>query len=350
MTSKQKIVVGFTVLLYSIALWAGSSQAAEEYLSPKTVIAFAADIDQAKPQPLWDTVLAAHPDIFLFLGDNVYIDSSQEKIMRQKYNELANSLGYRKLLEAKIPIMATWDDHDFGEDDGRTNFKGKKASQKVFLDFFGEPQDSPRRKQQGIYDAKIFGTQEKRVQIIALDTRYFKSPMKKSADPRATILGEQQWQWLEEELRKPAEVRIIMSSIQVITRDNSWENWMNFPLERARLFDLLKKTQAEGVIFVSGDRHFGELSVMNGGIGYPMYDLTTGSFNKAIKKFPTEKNLYRIEKNVETNEGFALITIDWGIINPPQITLEIKDGDKNASIERKFPLAILKRGVLPVFQ
>lgn len=357
MPSKSKILLISAISIFSVMILGSYSLASGVLSSPKTIIAFGADADQNKPQPIWNTILSFNPDIFLFLGDNVYVDSGDEKIMREQYAKLKNIPGYQKLLKRKITIMATWDDHDYGIDDGGNDFLAKEKSQKVFLDFFGEHEDSPRRKQEGIYDAKVFGPADKRVQIIALDTRYFRSPLTKaligpgyaaSHDPNATILGETQWRWFEEQLQQPAMVRIIMSSIQVITKDNLWENWMNFPLERTRLFDLIKKTKAEGIIFVSGDRHFGELTTINAGVAYPLYDLTTGSLNKALKKFPTEKNLYRSGKNIESNESFGFISIDWGFINPPQILLEIKDLTGKSTIQKKFPLAILKRGVLPI--
>ena len=83
------------------------------------------------------------------------------------------------------------------------------------------------------------------------------------------MLGEDQWAWLEEQLRTPAEVRLIASSIQVVAEDHGWEKWMNFPHERERLYRLIRETRAEGVVFLSGDRHLAELSMMDGGGGLP---------------------------------------------------------------------------------
>ena len=81
------------------------------------------------------------------------------------------------------------------------------------------------------------------------------------------MLGEDQWRWLAEQLRVPAEVRLLVSSIQVVAEDHGWEKWMNFPHERERLFKLIRETGAEGVIILSGDRHLAELSMMDGGVG-----------------------------------------------------------------------------------
>lgn len=335
--------------------WRSLTYAQMDSANSKTVIAFAGDLDQNKPQPLWDTVLRTNPDLFLFLGDNLYLDTANEDVMRAKYAKLGAMPGYLKLLAQHIPVIATWDDHDYGADDAGAELPQKEISKKVFLDFFREPVDSLRRTREGIYDAKIFGEEGKRVQIIALDLRSFRSPLKKSRssggyvpseDESATMLSQEQWKWLQNELKKPAEVRIIMSSIQVIVRGNGWENWMNFPLERARLFNLIRETGANGVVFVSGDRHVAELSITDGGVGYPMYDFTTGSFNKAPKNFSLEKNLFRLGTK-QLSENFGLITVEWGFFGQTTwLTLEARDIGNNAIIYRRFPLSILRQGVL----
>src|SRR5262249_22644216 len=150
------------------------------------------------------------------------------------------------------PVLATWDDHDYGADDVGAEYPKKDESQQVFLDFFGVPKDSPRRTQKGVYHAALFGPPEKRLQVILFDTRYFRSPLKKrdkfipnvgpyipNPDKTATMLGEAQWRWLEEQLRVPAKVRLLGSSIQVVAEDHGWEKWQNLPHERERLFRLI---------------------------------------------------------------------------------------------------------------
>ena len=88
------------------------------------------------------------------------------------------------------------------------DYPKKDESQKIFLDFFGDPADPPRRHRPGVYDAKVYGPEGKRVQVIMLDTRYFRSSLKRkeppkssdpyeaNPDPKTTILGEAQWRWL----------------------------------------------------------------------------------------------------------------------------------------------------------
>src|SRR5262245_18100547 len=198
-------------------------------------------------------------------------------VTRAKYQKLADLPGWQKLLRT-CPVFATWDDHDYGGNDVGAEYPKKDESQQVFLDFFKEPKDSPRRQRPGVYDARVYGPPGKRVQVILLDTRYFRSKLKKRAgvppgerpyepdpDPKATFLGEAQWKWLEEQLRVPAEVRLLASSIQVVAEDHCSEKWAKFPQERERRFKLIRDTKPAGVVLLSGDRHLAELSMMDGG-------------------------------------------------------------------------------------
>ena len=144
---------------------------------PLSRIAFGSCATQARPQPIWDAVVATRPELTLLLGDNIYGDTLDMDVMRAKYAKLAAMPGFQ-LLRKTCPILATWDDHDLGANDAGGDYPKKDESQKVFLDFFGDPADSPRRHRPGVYDAKVFGPEGKRVQVIMLDTRYFRSPLK----------------------------------------------------------------------------------------------------------------------------------------------------------------------------
>ncbi len=151
---------------------------------PKTRIALGSCARQNQPQPIWDTIVGAQPGLFLFLGDNIYGDSKDMNVLRERYALLAAKPGLQKLRDT-CPILATWDDHDYGADHAGVEYPMQVESQKVFLDFFKEPTDSPRRQREGVYDAKLFGPVGQRVQIIVLDTRYFRGPLK----PKPRVLN-----------------------------------------------------------------------------------------------------------------------------------------------------------------
>jgi alkaline phosphatase D len=332
-------------------LLAQDSKAAIAAEKPLERIAFGSCASQERPQPIWDAVVATRPDLFLFLGDNIYADTEDMSVMKEKYEKLAAMPGFQALRKA-CPILATWDDHDLGVNDGGIEYPKKVESQKLFLDFFGDSQDSPRRKRPGVYDARVFGPKGKRVQIILLDTRYFRSalarvkrndgPYGPILDPAKTMLGKEQWAWLKEQLQVPAEIRLIASSIQVVAKDHGWEKWMNFPLERERLYNAIRDAGAEGVSFLSGDRHLAELSMMDGGVGYPLYDLTSSGLNQAARAWrPHEPNTHRVA-TMNWGDNFGLVTIDWNEADP-LIRLQIRDVDGEVTIQQKVRLKTLQR-------
>ena len=137
-----------------------------------TRIALGSCVRQGDPQPIWEAIAESKPDLFVFLGDNIYGDSKNMRVLKRKYAQLAAEEGFQRVTQT-CPILATWDDHDYGADDAGVEYPMKVESQEIFLDFFDEPADSIRRKTPGVYEAKIIGPPGQRVQITLLDTRYF---------------------------------------------------------------------------------------------------------------------------------------------------------------------------------
>jgi alkaline phosphatase D len=114
-------------------------------------IAFGSCAKQWQYQPIWQAVIDLKPDLFLFLGDAIYADTDgktawnvTEKQLRGEWNRLADKPEFQAV-RAKIPFMAVWDNHDYGTHNGGAEFTLKEASKSAFLDFFGEPTDSPKR-------------------------------------------------------------------------------------------------------------------------------------------------------------------------------------------------------------
>lgn len=337
--------------------------------TPLNRIAFGSCVRQERPQPIWDAVVETSPELFLFLGDNIYADTEDMEVMRAKYRQLGENPGFRKLRET-CPILATWDDHDYGANDAGADYPKKRESQQIFLDFFGVPQDSPRRQRAGVYHSQVFGPAGRRVQVILLDARYHRSPLqtgfqpgepgegfrgkyRPNPDPDATVLGEVQWQWLAEQLRVPAELRLIGSGVQVIADEHGSETWGNFPQERRRLFQLIRETGASGVVFLSGDRHLSEIARLPAdhpdGVGYPLFDVTSsslnqpsGNFTKAGTRFSNEINSYRVGLTYfETN--FGTIEIDW-TAGDPLVRLQVRDEQGAVVLQQRLTLTQLQPG------
>lgn len=256
---------------------------------------------QDLPQPLWNVIMEDRPHLWIWLGDNIYGDSDDLAVLKVKYDKQLNQEDYKKLIE-KVPVIGTWDDHDYGRNDGNRTYPFRKESQQLALDFLGEPVRSPRRKQEGIYAAYDYRVGSKEIRVILLDVRYHQDPLQKDAqrayipDPRADILGEAQWEWLEAQLRdSQADVHLIGSGIQFIPDQHSTEKWANFPVSLERFFDLLAATRAKGVMLISGDRHIGEFSkIQVEGLDYPVYEFTSSGLTHSSTHDRANVNRYRI--------------------------------------------------------
>jgi len=324
-------------------------------------IALGSCAKQDRPMPIWSAISGFKPDVFLMLGDNVYGDTEDMAVLRGTYDLLAADRGFAAIRNT-VPIVAIWDDHDYGVNDGGREYPMRRESQQVFCDFFGIPAEAPLRKRDGIYRQVVVGPPGRRVQFVCLDTRWHRSPLatvpkperignwgpyRPSDDPEASLLGDAQWEWLGKVLREPADLRIVLSSIQVASVEHGWEHWGNFPAERARLLKTLRESQAAGVIIVSGDRHSAEISRIPAGdeaLAYPLFDLTASSLNQPKRgDDEDEPNRHRLGERFH-GANFGSIAIDWGAAaagGTPALTLAIHDVDGKVVRAAEIPAAEL---------
>lgn len=308
-----------------------------------TRIAFGSCAFQSVEQPIFRTLVASKPDLYLSLGDAIYGDFDLKtksvyevtpETLRREWQVLADNPDWQYLV-AHVPVMATWDNHDYGHHSAGAEFPLRAQSKEIFLDFFGEPEDSARRHRPGLYHARTFGPQGQRIQVILLDTRSFKSPpvladrhegavgslgkYTPNTDPHATLLGAAQWTWLEQQLREPADIRLVASSGQIVADQKGMDEWGNYPDERQRLFGLIESTGAAGVLLLSGNVHFSEVSLIDQGSG-PLVDFTASGLTHVNKVYPAFTNPYRVAgPYVEPN--FGLIDIDWQAQGGVAVTL-----------------------------
>ena len=296
-----------------------------------TTIAFGSCSDQKRPQPLWDDIVAQKPDLWIWLGDNIYGDSEDMSVLKTKYDQQKANPVYQQLRQS-TPIIGVWDDHDYGVNDGGKEYPMRRESQQVMLDFLDVLASNPLRQREGGYSAHVFGPKSKRVKVILLDGRYFRDPLKKDGranvpDPTGDILGEAQWRWLEQELtNSDADLHIIGSGIQVLPEEHIYEKWANFPTARQRLLDLLAKTKPKDAMLISGDRHMAEVSkVAVPGLGYDLFDITSSGLTH-VSPPHTEPNRHRVGEIV-SKLNYGLITIDW-----PAKTATVRiNGDEGAT-------------------
>ena len=275
-------------------------------------------LDQDYPQPIWQSIKKEDLNYFIFLGDNVYGDTRYGSLRKMKsaYDK------QKKVLPDflnDISIFSIWDDHDFGINDGGADYRFKRQAQELYLDFWEITKDDDRSNREGIYFSKNQTFFDKKFKFIFLDTRFFRSKLKgkksnyiENIEPDATILGNAQWTWLENELKSDFDFLLIFSSIQIIAKDHRFEKWSNFPNERAKLFELLDQFNDKTILF-SGDRHRAGIYRKNG-----IIELTSSSMNKPGSSF-SETDSYLIGKTYPQE--------NYGVLEILENTIHIKIKD-----------------------
>src|SRR5687768_7893422 len=91
-------------------------QPADEATYPPSKIGFGSCSDQNLPMTILDAIVAAEPELYLWLGDNVYADTLDIELKRTAYDALGALPGFQAL-DAQAEFLATWDDHDYGDND-----------------------------------------------------------------------------------------------------------------------------------------------------------------------------------------------------------------------------------------
>ncbi|MCA1766846.1 MAG: alkaline phosphatase family protein [Idiomarina sp.] len=321
-------------------------------------ILFGSCSHQDKDIPIFNSIINDEPEVFVFLGDNVYGDTEDMSVLQNKYEKLGSKPGFKELKQ-QAELIAIWDDHDYGANDAGKDYPEKEASRDIMLDFWGEPEDSPRRtREDGIYTSYTYGEGEESIHVILPDLRWNRDdiahvtreeyanerepekmgPYKVHSDPDASMIGEKQWQWLEQELQKPARIKVIGSSLQLLADFTGWESWANFPSDRQRLFNLIKKHEVNGVILISGDTHWGEISYYDEGLDYPLWEVTSSGLTQEWKD--VSPNKHRIGQFIN-KVNYGALDVDWEK-EDPVVTLGLYDEAGDVVNEHRFRLSTLE--------
>lgn len=300
-------------------------------------------------------------DLFLMVGDNVYGDrdgpaySSNEADLdelRESFADLALREDFQKVRQS-IPMMVAWDDHDYGANDSGKEFPFKGLAERIH-EVFWDLQDEDVGQWPGTYYARSFGPEGQRVQVIMLDTRFFRSALTPTdsygtkgkerylpapSGSMQDMLGAAQWTWLQNQLQQPADIRLIASSIQVMPTVHGWEAWSTMPDERQRLFNLIAKTGATGVVFLSGDRHTSFIYEEADVLPYAAHELTASSLNVSFATESDEVDARQVGAGFPP-ENYGAVGIDW---DARTITLEVKDN--TGTVVRSNALSFAEIGV-----
>ena len=270
-------------------------------------LGFGSCLHQDRSMAILKTIEKKELDLFMFIGDNVYgaqEDGELDKLIstyKQQYNNLEYFL-------RNVSTEFIWDDHDFGINDGGSNYRYKDRAKELFLETWKIPSNDPRRLRDGLYFDKMIKKNGLKVHLIFLDNRSFKSEWKltdefnkegkeryvKDFDPQKTLLGKKQWQWLKDKLNEDSDIKIILSSLQILSLGHGWESWDKLPLERERLFNLIDESNVSNLFILSGDRHRGGFYRFKTNDNNDIYEFTSSSLNLPIPFNTEEKGPLRI--------------------------------------------------------
>ncbi|GAB5399739.1 MAG: hypothetical protein Aureis2KO_13240 [Aureisphaera sp.] len=299
-------------------------------------LVFASCNDQDRPQPLWEPILANNPDLFIWGGDNIYADTDDMAKMKSDYDKVLANTSYQKLMKS-TEIIGTWDDHDYGKNDAGREWEKKEEAKKLFLEFLNIPSGDERHQMEGVYSSYRAKVGDHTLKFILLDTRTFRDSLLKSEvkgrryepwpqeDTHRTLLGAQQWDWLETELKdESADFNVIVTSIQYLNNGHGWERWGCFPSEMEKMDALIANAKSKNIILLSGDRHMAEISVAEmEGLSYPLVDFTTSGMTHTWIDGETERNEHRVS-NVIKRLNFGVIHFDF---DARKVVFEIRGED-----------------------
>lgn len=314
-------------------------------------IGFGSCLHQDKEAPILGQWEKESFDLILLLGDNIYADSlvAEEKIPAYKKQFLRPEW---KSIRKQSKILATWDDHDYGINDSGGEYSDKVKSREVFISQVGPLMPKGRsfgsKEGNGIFHSYFLEFKKKKIHIVIPDTRFFRSPLKRTFfsyftgkgryrpndSDDVTLLGDEQWLWLSEELKKPSDLLVFVSGIQVIPTEQPFEKWGNFPKDREKLFQLLAEAKTKDLVILSGDRHIAEIYEFPLPNTRKLIEVTSSSLNLPLPFLP-------LEYDSEFKLGSAFREENYGILR-----IQSQDGklvwrsqikDKTGNVVLSYP-------------
>ncbi len=254
---------------------------------------------------VYTSIYKKHPDFMLWGGDNIYLReadyfSRTGILARYSYHQ---SLPELQPLFGSIHNYAIWDDHDFGPDNSDRSFINKNITLEAFKLFWSNPSYGVMNKPG---TTTFFKWND--VDFYLLDNRYYRSPDNRE-NTRKVQFGENQIEWLIDALSfSKAPFKIIVTGGQMINPYPDWETYAMFPEEKEELFKKIKSAGIKGVVFLTGDRHFTEISKLERKGTYPLYDFTISAFTSGANSWPEEPNFNRVEGTHIFKRNFAVFS------------------------------------------
>lgn len=285
-----------------------------------------------------ESIYNKKPDLMLWIGDNVYYrepDFYSLPRMDYRYRDARDTPEMQPLLAGAINL-ATWDDHDYGPNNSNRSYRMREEAADMFERYWSNPGNN----RQGIYTKYKFND----VEFFLLDDRYFRAPNRLSDSDKA-YFGRQQMQWLKDGLvSSDAAFKIVVNGNQVTNTGNTHESFPMYKGEFNELMDFLVEEKVEGVLFLSGDVHYGQLLKTEREGLYPLYEFTSSPLTAGVYEIADSEESYdnplHVKGTLVTDYNFGLIKVS-GPRGARVLTLQSYDREGKLLWERKISRADL---------
>lgn len=271
-------------------------------------------------QPIWDAIAAMEPDLFLWLGDNIYADSDQEASFTDLYGRQRSIPGFARFA-ARVPQLAIYDDHDFGYNNADGTNPVKAMTLKLFKRWWANP-SAGTRDTPGVFFRHSLG----QVDLFMLDGRYHRSPVEMPDGPGKTLLGAGQLAWLKSELKaSKAAFKILVSGVAWSAGEPGSDSWASYLHERNAILDFIRDQKISGVFGISGDVHMGEANCVPWSEkgGYDFYDFVSSGLAQVLKSgFVDQAPEVRLREPWVGTENFGILDFTFGA--DPSVAMSVR--------------------------
>ena len=245
-------------------------------------------------------------DFMVWLGDNVYYLGKQYTSYDNMFKRnltVRNFFPVLQMFLAQQPNYAIWDDHDYGWNDADRTFPLRDTALKVFKGFWPNTYDARDTLKGTYFTFRYYDTE-----FFMTDDRYYRAP---EGDTAGDFLGKEQLAWLKSKLlASNATFKFICIGSQVLNDSYYGESYAKYPKERNNLLDYIVANNIKGVIFITGDKHFSEMS-KRVWKGYTFLDFTSSPLTSPVIKLRTSGfvNTYSVPGTLLYRKNFGKISI-----------------------------------------
>lgn len=276
-----------------------------------------------------NSIYKKKPDFLLWLGDNWYYREADWDSWTGIIHRITHTRSLPELQSVlgSMHHYSIWDDHDYGPNDSDRGFWNKDNTLAAFKLFIPNPSFGINGKP-GITTFFQWGD----VDFFLMDNRFYKTPNFRKTDSKRGILGDEQIEWLIDNLSKStAPFKFVVIGGQVLNpvEKKYLETYANYPEEKENLLNMILKEGIEGVIFLDGDRHHSEITKLEREGTYPLYDFTISSFTAGVSPGKDEQNILRIPGTLSDQHNFAIFNISGQRNNR---ILKCTDYDKDGNV------------------